>query len=82
MLSVRSSRKSTNLILTIFFDKTHRFCFNREKCNLKSKIELFYKHQKCNSIVENLKNYRNVYGKSSAKREYGYDNVFLEVDRA
>ena len=29
-----------------------------------------------------LKNYRNVYGKSSAKREYGDENVFLKVDRA
>ena len=29
-----------------------------------------------------LKNYRNVYGKSSAKREYRDENVFLKVDRA
>ena len=29
-----------------------------------------------------LKNYRNVYGKSSAKREYHDENVFLMVDRA
>ena len=29
-----------------------------------------------------LKNYRNVYGKSSAKCEYGDENVFLKVDRA
>ena len=28
------------------------------------------------------KNYRNVYGKSSAKREYRDDNVFPKVDRA
>ena len=28
-----------------------------------------------------LKNYRNVYGKSSAKREYRDENVFLKVDR-
>ena len=29
-----------------------------------------------------LKNYRNVYGKLSAKREYRDENVFLKVDRA
>ena len=29
-----------------------------------------------------LKNYRNVYGKSSAKREYHDENVFFKVDRA
>ena len=29
-----------------------------------------------------LKNYRNVYGKSSAKREYRDENMFLEFDRA
>ena len=29
-----------------------------------------------------LKNYRNVYGKSSAKLVYRYENVFLKVDRA
>ena len=29
-----------------------------------------------------LKNYRNVYGKSSEKREYRDENVFLKVDRA
>ena len=29
-----------------------------------------------------LKNYRNVYRKSSAKREYRDENVFLKVDRA
>ena len=29
-----------------------------------------------------LKNYRNVYVKSSAKREYRDENVFLKVDRA
>ena len=29
-----------------------------------------------------LKNYRNVYGKSSAKRKYRDENVFLKVDRA
>ena len=29
-----------------------------------------------------LKNYRNVYGKSSAKSEYRDENVFLKVDRA
>ena len=29
-----------------------------------------------------LNNYRNVYGKSSAKREYHNENVFLQVDRA
>ena len=29
-----------------------------------------------------LKNYRNVYEKSSTKREYRDENVFLEVDRA
>ena len=29
-----------------------------------------------------LKNYRNVYGKSSAKREYRDENVFLKGDRA
>ena len=29
-----------------------------------------------------LKNSRNVYGKSSAKREYRDENVFLKVDRA
>ena len=29
-----------------------------------------------------LKNYRNVYGKSSAKREYRDENVFIKVDRA
>ena len=29
-----------------------------------------------------LKNYRNVYVKSSAKREYHDENVFLKVDRA
>ena len=29
-----------------------------------------------------LKKYRNVYGKSSAKREYRDENVFLKVDRA
>ena len=29
-----------------------------------------------------LKNYRNEYGKSSAKREYRDENVFLKVDRA
>ena len=29
-----------------------------------------------------LKNYRNVHGKSSAKREYRDENVFLKVDRA
>ena len=29
-----------------------------------------------------LKNYRNLYGKSSAKREYRDENVFLKVDRA
>ena len=29
-----------------------------------------------------LKNYRNVYGKSSAKREYRDENVFLKIDRA
>ena len=28
-----------------------------------------------------LKNYRNVYGKSSAKREYRDENVFLKVDK-
>ena len=28
-----------------------------------------------------LKNYKNVYGKSSAKREYCNKNVFLKVDR-
>ena len=27
-------------------------------------------------------NYRNLYGKSSAKRAYRYENVFLKVDRA
>ena len=29
-----------------------------------------------------LKNYRTLYGKSSAKREYRDENVFLKVDRA
>ena len=29
-----------------------------------------------------LKNYKNVYGKSSEKREYRDENVFLKVDRA
>ena len=29
-----------------------------------------------------FKNYRNLYGKSSAKREYRDENVFLKVDRA
>ena len=29
-----------------------------------------------------LKNYRNEYGKSSAKREYRGENVFFKVDRA
>ena len=29
-----------------------------------------------------LKNFWNVYGKSSAKREYRYENVFLKVRRA
>ena len=29
-----------------------------------------------------LKNSRNVYGKSSAQREYRDENVFLKVDRA
>ena len=29
-----------------------------------------------------LKNYRNLYGKSRAKREYRDENVFLKVDRA
>ena len=29
-----------------------------------------------------LKNYRNVYEESSAKREYRDENVFLKVDRA
>ena len=29
-----------------------------------------------------LKNYENVYGKSSAKREYRDENVFLKVNRA
>ena len=29
-----------------------------------------------------LKNYRNEYGKSSAKREYRDEKVFLKVDRA
>ena len=29
-----------------------------------------------------LKNYRNLYGKPSAKREYRDENVFLKVDRA
>ena len=29
-----------------------------------------------------LKNYRNLYGKSSAKHEYCDENVFLKVDRA
>ena len=29
-----------------------------------------------------LKNYRNVYGKSSGKREYRDENMFLKVDRA
>ena len=29
-----------------------------------------------------LKNYRNVYVKSSAKREYRHENVFLKGDRA
>ena len=29
-----------------------------------------------------LKNYRNLYGKSSVKREYCDENVFLKVDRA
>ena len=29
-----------------------------------------------------LKNYRNEYGKSSVKREYHDENVFLKVDRA
>ena len=29
-----------------------------------------------------LNNYRNVYGKSSAKRECRDENVFLKVDRA
>ena len=29
-----------------------------------------------------LKNYRNVYGKSSAKREYRDENVSLNVDKA
>ena len=29
-----------------------------------------------------LKNYRNVYRKSSAKREFRDENVFLKVDRA
>ena len=29
-----------------------------------------------------LNNYRNVYGKSSAKRTYRNENVFLKVDRA
>ena len=28
-----------------------------------------------------LKNYRNVYGKSSSKREYRDENMFLMVDR-
>ena len=29
-----------------------------------------------------LKNYRNVYGKSSAKREYRDENMLLKIDRA
>ena len=29
-----------------------------------------------------LKNYRNLYGKSSSKREYRDENLFLKVDRA
>ena len=29
-----------------------------------------------------LKNYRNLYGKSSTKRDYRDENVFLKVDRA
>ena len=29
-----------------------------------------------------LKNYRNLYGKSSTKREYRVENVFLKVDGA
>ena len=28
-----------------------------------------------------LKNYKNVYGKSSAKRKYRDENMFLKVDR-
>ena len=29
-----------------------------------------------------LKNYRNLYGKSSAKREYRDENMFLKINRA
>ena len=35
-----------------------------------------------NSRIQIFKNYRNVYVKSSAKREYRDKNVFLKGDRA